>query len=173
MDDPILPKRRSVRFAGYDYAQAGAYFVTICTADKRCVFGRVQNDAVQLHPYGRIAAERWMQIADHYPLVSLDEWIVMPNHVHGILVITSDANTAPPAQFGTTKSGSLSTVINRYKGAVTRSINAARLDNSLAPQTIWQARFYDRIIRSEVELNQIRHYIVENPQRWLLARSRD
>jgi REP element-mobilizing transposase RayT len=160
--DPLIHRRRSVRLKGYDYAQAGAYFVTICAFRKRCVFGRVQHDVMNFNRFGLMARDCWLEIPQHYPMVELDEWQVMPNHVHGILVITDDVNANQPAKFGESKRGSLATIINRYKGAVTRQISEARQNKT----KVWQDGFHDRIIRDERELENIRRYIIENPLHW-------
>jgi len=82
--------RRSIRLQGYDYAQAGAYFVTICTQDRECLFGEVVDGEMVLNAYGRVVATFWQRIPHHFARVELDEWVVMPNHVHGVIVITDD-----------------------------------------------------------------------------------
>ena len=84
--DPGKQHRRSIRLAGYDYCAAGSYFVTVCAAHKRCVFGKIENGALRLHPYGRIVEERWLALPEHFPHITLDEYVVMPNHFHGILI---------------------------------------------------------------------------------------
>ncbi len=160
--DPLIHHRRSVRLKGYDYAQAGAYFVTICVFRKRCVFGRVQHDVMNLNRFGFMARDCWLEIPQHYPTVELDEWQVMPNHMHGILVITDNTNANQPAKFGESKRGSLATIINRYKGAVTRQISEARQTKT----KVWQDGFHDHIIHNERELDSIRRYIIENPLHW-------
>jgi REP element-mobilizing transposase RayT len=79
--------RRSVRLKGYDYAQAGAYFVTICTQNRECLFGDVTDGQVRLNEWGQVVADSWLWLSDRYPYV-LDEWVVMPNHLHGIMILT-------------------------------------------------------------------------------------
>jgi len=86
--DPNRHHRRSIRLSGYDYSQAGAYFITICTQDRACLFGDVVDGEMRLNDAGRVAQQCWRQIPAHFPNVELDEFVVMPNHVHGILVIT-------------------------------------------------------------------------------------
>jgi REP element-mobilizing transposase RayT len=91
--DPIDPHqrhRRSIRLRDYDYAQVGAYFVTVCAQNRDCLFGEVMNGEVRLNSFGRIVAECWNAISKHFPNVELDESVVMPNHVHGIIIITLD-----------------------------------------------------------------------------------
>jgi len=169
MADINLPNRQSTRLRGYDYAQAGAYFVTICTAERRPAFGRFHAGELQLHPYGYIAAECWQRIPEHYPTVVLDEWIVMPDHFHGIIVLATESsattNATTPARFSAPQSGSLSIIFNRFKGATTRAINRARAEKNLSPVVVWQSRFHDRIIRDEKELDATRLYIATNPAR--------
>jgi len=167
MFDPNIHHRRSVRLAGYDYAQSGAYFVTICSHQRREVFGRVREEIAYQNEYGQIVGECWMEIPQHFPHVELDEWIVMPNHLHGILLITTDALAkGVRPQYGASKRGSLATIINRFKGAVTRRVTALRQEQDRAPVIVWQKGFHDRVIRDARELEIKRRYIIENPQRW-------
>ena len=86
--DPGLHHRRSIRLPGYDYSQAGAYFVTICTQNRRCLFGNVVNVEMVLNHAGRVVAESWQWMGEQYEHVELDEWVIMPNHLHGIIVIS-------------------------------------------------------------------------------------
>jgi len=99
--DPQRHHRRSIRLKGYDYTSPGAYFVTICTHDRACTFGEVIEGDMRLNPYGRVVDTYWSRIPRHFPHVMLDAWVVMPNHVHGIIVITDapseGADTSPPA----------------------------------------------------------------------------
>jgi REP element-mobilizing transposase RayT len=88
--DQVQGYRRSIRLKGYDYTQAGAYFVTLCARDRACVFGTVVGGEMRLNAYGRKVADCWLWLAEQYPYVVLDEWVVMPNHLHGIIVITDD-----------------------------------------------------------------------------------
>jgi putative transposase len=147
-----LPQRKSPRLQGYDYSTDGAYFVTLCTHMREQVFGTIEADTMMLSEAGEVAANCWYAIPDHYRDVELDAFIVMPNHVHGILVFQ-----------GTTKTFKtfLGRVINAYKGAVT-----ARLRKHQPDIMVWQGRFYDHIIRNEADLNRIRDYTLTNPLRW-------
>jgi putative transposase len=90
--DPDLHHRRSIRLKGYDYSQNGAYFVTICAQDRTCLFGEIVDGGMQLNEWGQIVASTWQDLPNHVPHVQLDEFVVMPNHVHGILIITDDAD---------------------------------------------------------------------------------
>jgi REP element-mobilizing transposase RayT len=147
-----LPQRKSPRLQGYDYSAAGAYFVTICTHQRQPLFGRVEAGAMQLSAAGAVAAVCWDAIQEHYRAVELDAFVVMPNHVHGILVLSGNTNT-----FKTI----LGRVINGYKGAVT-----ARLRQEQPDLVVWQGRYHDHIIRDEKSLNRIQGYILTNPERW-------
>lgn len=148
-----MRQRKSPRLQSYDYSQSGAYFVTICTHQREMLFGTINDQ--QMHPnhYGIIASECWSAIPEHYPAVDLDAFVIMPNHVHGILVLTGDNQG-----FKTV----LGRVINGYKGAVTARIRQHA--NSKIP--VWQGRYHDHIIRNEKSLNHIRQYVLSNPQLW-------
>jgi len=147
------PQRKSPRLKGYDYSQSGAYFVTICTHQRLHLFGIITDQQMQHTPAGDIAVECWYSIPNHYPDVSLDAFIVMPNHIHGILCLDGDKDG-----FKTV----LGRVINGYKGAVT-----SRLRGHLGePIVVWQSRYHDAIIRDENSLNHIRAYVENNPLSW-------
>ena len=169
--DPFKHNRRSMRLRGYDYSQAGAYFVTICVQHHQCLFGDVVNAEMDWNDLGMIANECWQASREHFPFVELDQYVVMPNHMHGIVVITT-----PSASVGATHAslpmhqppngpqpGSLGAIIGSYKSAVSKRINELR-DSRGAP--IWQRNYYDHIIRNEREWDAIAKYIYENPARW-------
>jgi putative transposase len=173
--DPRKHHRRSIRLEDYDYSQSGAYFVTICTKSRKCLFGEVEGDTVRLSIYGEIVQEEWLRTAIVRPYVILDEFVVMPNHIHEILFITDaqpegvvgtwrcHVHPEQPRKFGKPVAGSLSSILGSFKSAVTRRINQKR---AIPGETVWQQRFYDRIIRDEAMLNTIRQYIQTNPARW-------
>ncbi len=117
--------RRSIRLKGYDYSQVGAYFVTICTRDKKCLFGRIVDGKMVLNGFGEVARDEWNETTNIRRNVELDEYVVMPNHLHGIIVVTnSHGGTRPRAfmveSFGKPVPGSLPTIVRGYKAAVTR-----------------------------------------------------
>ena len=184
MSDPKKHPRHSVRLPHYDYRAGGAYFITICAAQKRATFGRLENGAVRLHPYGKIVAEEWLRTAEIRPGIALDEYIVMPDHFHAIVWITEPPNVgahgnAPnasqyPQRYDSREvrahchaplraPRSLSSLVAGFKGSVTRRINAHRAEQNLSSVVVWQRSFYERIIRDENELNETRRYIIENP----------
>lgn len=165
--------RRSLRLKNYDYAQAGAYFVTLCTQNRACLFGEIVDGQMRLHPAGREAGQCWLQIPQHFPNVELDEFVVMPNHVHGIVVLGDGGRgtvcRAPTTveRFGRPVSGSLPTVVRSFKSAVTKRINALHGSPGVS---VWQRNYYEHVIRDEASLQDIREYIVNNPLQWTLDR---
>jgi putative transposase len=180
--------RRSIRLKGYDYTRDGAYFVTICTQDRAHVFGTVVDGEMLSNAYGREVANCWLWLADRYPYVHLDEWIVMPEHMHGIVVITDGMNTdgpcrggprtaqtrtASPAGFvdgpnvGMDRSGSvppkrkpLGRLVAAFKTVSTRRVNDLR---STSGVRLWQRNYYERVIRNDKALQAARRYIIDNP----------
>jgi putative transposase len=177
--------RRSTRLKGYDYAQAGAYFVTICTHDRSCLFGNIADGEMCLNAWGIMATECWHAIPHHFPHVVLDEAIIMPNHLHGIIVIQGrgEASALPihvpkelpktdasPLQQGRpngTQPGSLSAIVQNFKSISTRRINGVR---GMPGTPVWQRNYYEHVIRNERELEKIREYVATNPLKWALDR---
>ena len=157
----------TTRLPGYDYGAHGAYYVTICCKNRFHYFGEIVVDVEtgncpSLHPttIGRIATEYWIQIPQHFPFVELDKFIVMPNHIHGILFFNKpDKQNWVPNQFGV-QSQNLGAVIRSFKSSVKRYANNNQIEFA------WQSRFYDHIIRDEKSLNNIRAYIENNPIGW-------
>ncbi|MCP9441172.1 MAG: hypothetical protein NNA20_01135 [Nitrospira sp.] len=165
-----LPNRRSLRLKGYDYSRPGAYFVTIVTQNRACLFGEVVDGAMRLNEIGKIVRQCWLDIPAHFAHTELDEFVVMPNHVHGIIVIIDGRGTAcraPTEQFGRPVTGSIPTVIRSFKSAVTTHITQQR-GTPGAP--VWQRNYYEHIIRNEGELHGIREYITNNPLQWAMDR---
>ena len=168
MYNPDLHHRRSIRLKDYDYSQAGAYFVTICTHDKECLFGDIVCGEMQLNTYGQVAQNEWIKTTDIRPNVKLDYYIVMPNHFHGILTINERIGRgvlqyAPTNNILRSPSQTIGAIVRGFKSAVTKSINVIR-NTSGVP--IWQRNYYEHIIRNETELNKIREYIINNPLNW-------
>ncbi len=143
-------QRKSPRLSGYDYSQDGAYFVTICTYQGGHFFGPVVEGQMQLTPIGQVAERCWRAIPDHFPAVELDEFVVMPNHLHGILWLRRSK-------------AALGTIVGNFKAAVTRE-SRRDLDPELG--RLWHRSYHDHIIRTEQDLMRIRKYIKHNPQRW-------
>lgn len=170
--DPDKHHRRSIRLADYDYGQPGAYFVTICVYKWVCLFGEVVDGRMRLNELGRVAAEEWRrteQVRDH---VMLDAFVVMPNHIHGIVVITRRSRRGRgELQFAPTNESSkfqspsqtLGAIVRGFKGAATRRINRLR---DTPGEPVWQRNYYEHIVRGRRDLERIRRYIAENPARW-------
>jgi putative transposase len=166
--NPAKHHHRSLRLKDYDYAQAGAYFVTIVTRDRACLFGDVVDADMRLNRYGEIARTDWQAIPKHFPDVALDIFLVMPNHVHGIISINGGARHAVPLpspfeRFGKPVSGSIPTIVRSFKSIVTKDINELR---HTPGASIWQRNYFEHVIRDEESLNRIRQYILDNPARW-------
>ena len=155
-----FPVRRSPRLQGYDYSQEGAYFITICTHHRIHTFGEIKESECRLAQAGIIAQQDWEAITQHYPNVELDAFVVMPNHVHGIIVLVG-AGLIPSASTQP-KAGLLSQIMSGYKAGVTRRIHALNQSTT----TVWQRSFDDHIVRNEKELNFIRNYVINNPSLW-------
>ena len=165
--------RRSLRLRAYDYAQAGAYFVTVCAHDRRGLFGDIVDGAMRLNDVGKVAQEAWENIPAHFPHVETDAWTVMPNHIHGVIVILYPNVEVPPTVGATHasplhhRSGppkhSIGAIVGAYKSAVSKRINATR---GTPGARVWQRNYYDHVIRNEADLHRIRQYIEDNPGRW-------
>ncbi len=154
--------RRSIRLKGYDYSRAGAYFVTLCTQNRECLFGDIMNGKMRLNEVGIFVADSWEWLAEQYDHVSMDAYEVMPNHLHGIIVIADGcrggSRTAP-----TDQRKPIGRLIGAFKTVSTKRINELRH----APGTkLWQRNYWEHIIRDESELNRIREYIQNNPAQW-------
>ena len=157
--------RRSIRLPGRDYAQSGAYFVTICTDHARLTFGDVLDDRMVPNDAGRIVEQEWARSASIRDEIELDAFVVMPNHVHGIVIIKGDLleSSHKPSGRGGPARQSLGATIAGFKAATTRRI---RLHKGAAELAVWQRNYYERIVRHERELIAIREYIADNPRKW-------
>jgi len=173
-----------MRLQGYDYTQGGAYFVTICTHDRRCLFGHISDGNMALSAAGMIAEQCWQEIPAHFSHTALGAFVVMPNHIHGIIIISRGVaipSVGTPPSVGTWHAvsvpgqsssleafskpvpGSLSTIIRSFKSAASRQLNVG-MAHMAAP--VWQPRFYEHIIRSDRAFGLITDYINSNPQKW-------
>lgn len=189
--NPDIHKRRSVRLKDYDYKSNGAYFITICTFKKDCLFGDIADGSVQLSEYGRIVEREWTRTHDLRQNVHIDEFVVMPNHFHGILLIDDNdhvgamrclarfekankrqtnkrathcgENWATHRIAPTINAGTIGSIVGQFKSIAAKQINRLRNSPGLP---IWQRNYYEHIIRSENELHVIRKYIVDNPLKW-------
>ena len=172
---PEQSGRRSIRLKGYDYSQAGGYYITIVTLWRECLFGDVVDLEMQVNALGRIVQECWDEIPAHFPNVVVDAFVVMPNHVHGIIFIHENnragANpvgarhvsprqepTYPPRGF---KPCSVGALVAAFKSSVTR-----RARGELNSSNIWQRNYYEHILRDQVDTKRITGYILDNPINW-------
>jgi putative transposase len=146
----------STRLKGWDYSASGYYFITICTKNRDCLFGENINGKMVLNEYGEILEHCWNDLPNHYPNLKLDQFTIMPNHVHGIMII-KNVHDVPDKTHG------LFEFVRALKTFSARRINEHRQSPGIP---VWQSRFHDRIIRDEKELHHIREYIVNNPMNW-------
>ena len=170
-----LPERRSIRLSGYDYRSAGAYFVTICTHRRALLFDH--------SPFAEVAREQWAVSASLRAGIALDAFVVMPNHVHGVVwLVPTAATPVPVGSVGAQRAaplrgapgarprvaaGSLGAFVRAYKAAVARAINRLR---RTAAAPVWQRNYYEHVVRDQPDLDRIRRYVADNPRRWAFDR---
>ena len=170
--DPEIHRRRSIRLKGYDYGSVGAYFVTVCTKNRICFFGKVEDEEMVLNDSGRMIQTKWLELPHRFSHIRLDEFIVMPNHFHGIIIINNDENVGAPLVgapgAGTRPAPTLGDMVGAFESITTnayiRGVKQRRWPPF--PGKLWQRNYHDRIIRDEDELNRIREYIIYNPVKW-------
>jgi putative transposase len=168
--------RRSIRLEGHDYTGPGGYFLTIVSYQRENLFGEILNNDVNLNKFGRTAQREWDRLETRFNKIVLDAFVVMPNHVHGIILIEENHTEGMPQEpdlkfnagnspekFGKPVRGSIATIARSYKSSVSYRINLMRLSSG---QPVWQRNYYEHIIRNEKELAQLRKYILENPLVW-------
>ncbi len=178
--DPAKHHRRSIRLTGYDYTQPGAYFVTICTQGRACLFGEVLDGAMRLNPFGELVQMTWHDLPHHVDDIVLDAFVVMPNHVHGIIMIVepsvgagSEPAPTEPAPTPATdeptykKRHGLPEIVRQFKTFSARRINHRR---NMPGVPVWQRNYYEHVIRNDESLNSIREFIINNPRQWELDR---
>ena len=169
--NPEKHHRRSIRLKHYDYSQSGLYFVTICAFQKNCWFGEIKDYKMVLNQIGKIVAEEWLNTPNIRTNFQLDEWIIMPNHLHGIVMICNpEKNNLETQDFGIIfedkkkqKSNSLGVFIGGFKASVTKRINCYRHTYDIP---LWQRNYYESVIRDENHLEKVRKYIINNPISW-------
>lgn len=177
MEDKPLPKRKSIRLLGYDYSQEGLYFITICCQDKKNIFGKIDGGMVILNRVGKIAEAEWLKTEQIRQNVELGEFVIMPNHIHAIIIINNDesvgANRIRPVdkeQKGVcntplrSPSQTVGAIIRGYKSAVTKQIKEKYDVKNIS---IWQRNYYEHIIRNSISFQNISDYIKSNPENWI------
>jgi len=150
--NPDIHHRRSIRLPGYDYSQPGAYFITICIWQRECLLGDIQDGNILLSPYGEVVNFNWFNLTRVYPHIELDSFAIMPNHIHGIVII-KDRN----------QDRGLSEIVRGLKTFSARRINQLR---SVSGIPVWQRGYYEHIIRNEITFSKIQEYIINNPSKW-------
>lgn len=174
-------RHKSIRLRDYDYTTEGAYFITICSLNRAFIFGDIVDESVRLTRVGELVEETWFDLPNHHPNVSLDLHVVMPNHFHGLLLLTDKSAKEPDESgscdqarrgraatseaFGKPVSGSIPTIIRSFKSAATRRANS---ESGHRKGGIWQRNYYEHIIRDEQTLLRAREYIQNNPIMWML-----
>jgi len=176
--DPQKHHRRSIRLKGYDYSQNGAYYVTIVAWQRECLFGKIVNKEMMLSKFGLVAKQQWEKLPKRFPNIELGAYIIMPNHMHGIIFITDDRGTAEnlnvldgessrraPTQerFQKPVKGSIPTIIRSYKSSVSYRINLIRGSDGVP---VWQRNYYEHVIRNDRDLQNKTDYINANPLLW-------
>ena len=160
--DPAMHHRRSIRLRGHDYSGRGVYFVTILTKNRRRLFGTIVNERMALSEAGRIAARCWQEIPQHFPNVSLDAWVVMPDHVHGVLVICEDGHggTLPGENRPHGTARTIGSMVRGFKIGVTKALG----------ESPWHRNYHEMILRDARALETVRVYIRNNPAQWDVLR---
>jgi len=151
MENFNLPNRHSIRLKNYDYSSTGYYHVTICSYDRKNIFGDVKEHRVELSVCGQLVKAEWLKLKLAYKNIALDEFIIMPNHIHGIIMLKYKSNPT------------LGDIICRYKSITTRKYNKMNHTNG---NVIWQLNYHDQIMRNEQHLYATQKYIMQNPLNW-------
>ena len=153
--NPNIHNRRSIRLKGYDYSQSGLYFITICVQDRHCLFGEIENGEMICNEYGKIAATEWINTESIRDNIRLHEYIIMPNHIHGIIeIIDRKGDCRGESQFAQNKDDCKGEL--QFAPTIIKSLN----------YKIWQRNYYEHIIRNEKSYQRISEYIITNPQKW-------
>jgi REP element-mobilizing transposase RayT len=177
--DPKIHHRRSIRLKGYDYSQLGSYFVTICTQHRKCLFGEIKDRLMNLNPAGHMVKRIWQELPQRFPQIEIDEFVIMPNHLHGIIWIAHQSvgvsfvnaqiadlglGQAQPLQ----KTIKLGDVVGAFKSITTYEYTIGVRQNHWQefPGKLWQRNYYEQIVREEESLEQIHQYIANNPFNW-------
>lgn len=162
--------RKPMRLPGFDYSAAGWYFITICSQGRRCLFGAVRDGSVLLSRAGAVVRDEWLRSLDLRPGLAFDQWVIMPNHLHAIVVLQAADNDGPVTRAHSCaplqrRSRSLSSFVAQFKASVTKRVRLERLPGY---RQVWQRGYHDHIVRSQRALDALREYIQYNPLKWEL-----
>jgi putative transposase len=164
-DDRTYPSRRSIRLPTYDYTSGGAYFVTICTQNGECLFGRIRDAGLSLNAAGQMVDAEWQRLPERFPTARLDTHVVMPNHFHGIVwIVENDVDDGDAI-----RRPALGDIIGAFKSLTTQQYIRGVRDRGWRPfeRRVWQRNYWEHVVRDEDSLNDIRQYIEANPERWV------
>jgi len=174
--DPVVHHRRSIRLKDYEYTTAGWYFVTIVAQDRACLFGEVVDAEMRLNDAGEMVAKIWSEIPTFYPGVGIDSFVVMPNHLHGIIVLLEEQRTASveadplclPSSEPPAKPLSLGDVVRRFKSMTTREYGNGVRQSAWPPfnQRLWQRNYFEHVVRDERDADHLQDYVIDNPANW-------
>ena len=172
MYDPNIHHRRSIRWDEHDYSSPGAYYVTICVQDNRCLLGNVDAGVMNLNDAGRMVDTEWLQIPTRFPTMQLDEHVVMPNHFHGIIHVVGAPLVGALERAGTTPAPTLGDAVGAFKSLTTDEyiMGVHKLGWPKFRRHFWQRNYHDHVIRHPDELEKIREYVRQNPLRWTCDR---
>ena len=169
-NNPDYSELGSKRLPRHDYSRPGAYFVTICTVERRCIFGEIVDGQMRVNRNGLIVAKQWAGLPSHYANTSLDEFVIMPNHVHGIIHLTEGSSSSVGAGFQPADAAhaskpqhGLPEIIRGFKTYSSLEVNRLR---GTPGNPVWQRNYYEHVVRTEDDLDAIRKYIAENPLKW-------
>ena len=178
-DGPDTHHRRSIRLPGYDYSQPGAYYVTVCAHEKKHLFGEIIEGEMKPNQHAEVVRRVWEGLTRRYPAVQVDAFVVMPNHIHGVIVVGAVREPHEVGAIHELPQGEyqravhepplrrrmlLPIVLGYFKMQTSKRINEMR-DTPGAP--VWQRNYYEHVVRNEDELGKIREYIATNPLRWV------
>lgn len=166
------PKRHPTRLRGFDYSQPGWYFVTVCTYKRKHIFGDIVDGEMRLSSHGQIANFAWVKLRIRFPHIRLDQFVVMPNHVHGVicvgatLAVARPITTIPSKRAGASPAPTIGNIIGAYKSIVTTQCLSIAKSNNEYLGKLWQRNYHDHIIRDNADLHRIQEYIHDNPANW-------
>jgi REP element-mobilizing transposase RayT len=163
MKNPTMVKRKELRIKDYDYSLSGFYFITICTQRRKKLFGNIKDGEMIINNLGKAILDVWNSLPYRFPSISIDIFVVMPNHIHGIIIV--GAQFIAPESCIPGNSPKLGQVVRTFK-----AVSTYKVRKNLDPDFAWQRNYYEHVIRNEESLNRIREYIITNPLRWQMDR---